>query len=66
MSGNAELLECEAFGLYANAIKLKKQALTLLTCSDSLITKKEMSPYERQTSFKTMTKLALEVAINLK
>ncbi len=65
ISGNAESLECEAFGLYANAIKLKKQGLTLLTCSDSLITKKSMNPYERQTSFKTMTKLALEVAINL-
>ena len=66
MTKNAELLEMESFGLYANAIKLKKYAITLLTCSDSLITKKAMSPYERQTSFKTMIKLALEMAISLK
>lgn len=66
MTKKAELLEMESFGLYANAIKLKKQAITLLTCSDSLITKKAMSPYERQTSFKTMIKLALEIATTLK
>lgn len=55
----------EAFGLFANAIKLNKKAATLLTCSDSLVTGEALSPEERQTSFKNMITLALEAAIKL-
>ncbi len=66
ITNNAKLIEMEAFGLYANAIRNKKHALTILTCSDNLVTKKEMSAYARQTSFKNMIKLALETAICLK
>lgn len=62
---HAQMLEMEAFGLYANAIKYNKKALTIVTCSDSLITKEAMSSMERQTSFKTMVKLALEAAIQI-
>ena len=58
-------VEMEAFGLYANALKEKKNALTLLTVSDSLITEESMSPSERQTSFKSMVKMALEMAVKL-
>ncbi|WP_027124166.1 purine-nucleoside phosphorylase [Mycoplasmoides pirum] len=61
----AVAVEMEAFGLYANAIKEKKKALTLLTVSDSLITKESLSSLERQTTFNTMVKLALEMACEL-
>ena len=50
----AQMVEMEAFGLYANAIKTNKKALVLLTCSDSLITHESMSALERQTSFEKM------------
>ena len=59
---NALVVEMEAFGLYANAIKTNKKALTLLTCSDSLVANEEMTPSDRQTSFNKMIKLALSVA----
>lgn len=55
------VVEMEAFGLFANAIKLNKKAATLLTCSDSLITHESMSSYDRQTKFINMVKLALKV-----
>lgn len=61
----AKCVEMEAFGLFANAIKLNKKAATLLTCSDSLVTGEALSPEERQTSFKNMVTLALESAIKL-
>lgn len=62
---NSKCVEMEAFGLFANAIKLNKNAATLLTCSDSLVTGEALSPEERQTSFKNMVTLALETAIKL-
>ena len=65
MSGGADVTEMESLGLYAEAIRLKKHALTLLTCSDSLVTHEEMSSQERQTKFKDMVKIALEVAVKL-
>ncbi|CAF0720820.1 unnamed protein product [Didymodactylos carnosus] len=40
---NSDVVEMEAFGLYANAIKLQKEALVLLTISDSLVAKEEIS-----------------------
>lgn len=61
----SKCVEMEAFGLFANAIKLNKKAATLLTCSDSLVTGEGLSPEERQTSFKNMITLALEAAIKL-
>lgn len=56
----------EAFALYVNARKLNKDALTILTVSDSLVTEEKMSSHERQVGFNTMIKLALEVVKNKK
>ncbi len=63
MIANNEILavEMEAYALYTNAKKLNKNALTILTVSDSLVTHEEMSAEDRQTGFKNMMKLALEI-----
>lgn len=63
--GKVLAVEMEAFALYTNARKLNKSALTILTVSDSLVTHKEMTSDERQTGFKNMMKLSLEVAKTL-
>lgn len=63
--GKVLAVEMEAFALYTNARKLNKSALTILTVSDSLVTHKEMTSEERQTGFKNMMKLSLEVAKTL-
>ena len=60
------MLKKEAFVLYTNAIRSKKEAITILTCSDSLINHKALSPIERQTTFKNMVTIALEAATTLK
>ena len=65
-TGGAQMLEMEAFGLYANAMRSKKQAVTILTCSDNLINHKALKPIERQTTFKNMVTIALEAAASLK
>ena len=62
MNHNAKVVEMEAYGLFANAILLKKKALCLLTCSDSLITHEKMTPAQRQTSMNNMVELALKTA----
>lgn len=56
-------VEMEAFALFANAKILNKNAATILTCSDSLVTGESLEPEFRQTSFKKMVLLALESAI---
>ncbi|MEF9984827.1 MAG: purine-nucleoside phosphorylase [Malacoplasma sp.] len=61
---NCDAVEMEAFALFANASILGKDSGCLLTCSDSLVTHEQMTPEERQTSFKDMVKLALEFAIS--
>lgn len=53
-------VEMESFGLFANAQLLNKQAATILTCSDSLVTGESLDPILRQTSFKKMVSLALD------
>lgn len=53
--------DMECFALYCNAAYLKKKALTLLTCSDSNISRKEMTPEERQTSLNSMFDVALDL-----
>lgn len=55
----------EAFALYANAIKLGCNALTILTVSNSFISNNEMTAQERTTSLKNMIELSLNVAISL-
>lgn len=61
----AECVEMESFALFHNANVLGKNAACLLTISDSFITKAELTAEERQNSFNTMMKLALETAIAL-
>lgn len=53
--------DMECYALYCNAAYLKKKALTLLTCSDSNITRKEMTPIERQTALHAMFDVALDL-----
>ena len=53
-------VEMESFALFHNASVLNKKAACLLTISDNLITKDELSSDDRQNSFDEMIKLALE------
>ncbi len=55
-------VEMEATALFTNAKITGKNAACLLTISDNLITKEEISPEERQNSFIKMIKIALELA----
>ena len=55
-------VEMEAYGLYCNAAYAGVNALTILTVSDSLVTKKETSPEERERGFGKMMEIALELA----
>ena len=55
-------VEMESNALFVNAEKTGKKAACLLTISDNLITKEETSAEERQTAFKEMMKIALELA----
>lgn len=56
-------VEMESYALYTTAALLNKKALCILTVSDSFITHEETTAEQRQTSFKDMMKIALEVAI---
>jgi purine-nucleoside phosphorylase len=53
--------DMECFALYCNAAYLGKKALTLLTCSDSNVSRREMTPEERQTSLHAMFDVALDL-----
>jgi len=55
-------VEMESYALFATAAYHGKKALTLLTVSDSLITKEEASAMERERTFTTMMEIALEIA----
>lgn len=54
-------VEMETAALYMNAARAGKNALSILTISDSLVTKEETTAEERQTSFTQMIELALEL-----
>ena len=58
-------LEMETAALYANAARTGKQAMTLLTISDEILTGRKASTQERQTAFTGMMETALETAIRL-
>jgi len=62
MSMGILAVEMEAAALYMNAAQAKKNALCLLTISDSLITGESLSAEERQLSFTDMMEIALEIA----
>jgi purine-nucleoside phosphorylase len=51
----------ECYALYCNAAWAQRKALTILTCSDSNISHKEMSPEARQNSLNSMIGIALDI-----
>ena len=53
-------VEMETAGLYTVAAKHKVNALTILTISDSLVTKEKTSAEEREGTFKEMVLIALD------
>jgi len=55
-------VEMESAGLYTVAAKHNAKALTILTISDSLVTGERTSSKERETTFKDMIAIALELA----
>ncbi len=55
-------VEMEAAGLYTVAAKHNANALAILTISDSLVTGERTTSKERETTFKAMIKIALELA----
>jgi len=55
-------VEMEAYALYLNAAAAGKNALALLTISDSLVTGEAPSAEDRQNTFTKMMEIALEIA----
>ena len=55
-------IEMESAALYMNAARAGKNARTICTISDSLVTGEVTTAEERQTSFADMMKIALEIA----
>lgn len=55
-------IEMEAAALYMNAAEAGKNALCLLTISDSILTGESLPAEDRQVSFTEMMKVALEIA----
>ncbi len=56
-------LEMEAAALYMNAARYDKRGLCICTISDHVVKHLETSAQERQNSFTTMMKVALDVAV---
>src|SRR5690554_138562 len=54
-------VEMETAGLYTVAAKHQVNALSILTISDSLVTREKISAKERETTFDEMVKIALEL-----
>ena len=55
-------VEMEAAALYLTAARAGKNALSICTISDSIVTGESMSAEDRQTSFREMMEIALEIA----
>lgn len=55
-------VEMESAALYCNAARAGKKALCICTVSDSFVSPEITTPEERQNSFTTMMKVALELA----
>ena len=58
-------VEMEAAALYMTAAKLGKRGLAIFSISDSLVTGEELSAAERQTTFTTMMRIALDTAVKM-
>lgn len=56
-------VEMESYALYINAARANKKAMTIMSVSDSLVSKEETSALEREVGFKTMMEIALETAL---
>lgn len=56
-------VEMESFALFSNAKAAGKNASSLLTISDSLVTKQETTPEERVSTFTNMMRIALETIL---
>jgi len=54
-------VEMESAGLYTIAAKYNIEALTILTISDSLVTKEKCSFEERESTFEEMVQIALNI-----
>ena len=54
-------VEMETAALYTLAVKFKVNALSILTVSDSLVTREETTSEERQKTFNQMVEVALEL-----
>ncbi|MCA1023993.1 purine-nucleoside phosphorylase [Halobacillus litoralis] len=60
---NVLAVEMETTALYTLAAKYNRQALSVLTVSDHILTGEETTAQERQTTFNEMIEVALEAAI---
>jgi len=60
---NVLAIEMETTALYTLAQKFNRQALSVLTVSDHILTGEETTAEERQTTFNEMMEIALETAI---
>ena len=58
-------VEMESAGLYMNAARAGKKALAICTVSDHLLTGEATTAAERQSTFRDMMELALEVAVRV-
>ena len=58
-------VEMEAAALYMNAARAGKRALAVCTVSDNLITGENADPAERQTAYRDMMELSLEIAVRM-
>ncbi len=58
-------VEMEAAALYMNAARAEKHALAVCTVSDHLVTGEDTTVEERQNSFTSMMKIALETAVRV-
>ncbi len=54
-------VEMETSALYTLAARFGVRALSIVTVSDSLVTHERLSPQERETSFRQMIEIALEL-----
>jgi len=55
-------VEMEAYALYANAARLGKQALAIMSVSDSFHDKEILTPQQREVGLKQMLEVALNIA----
>lgn len=57
-------VEMESAALYMTAARAGKSAMTLLTVSDEILTGRQATPAQRQSSFTAMMEVALETAVS--